>query len=264
MKNYYFILGLSIYASDSQIKHAYRKLALQFHPDKNSSEQAETIFKEINEAYEILSDPQRKLAYDQLLRGVTPAETVRPHRDPRYHPRPPGSYSHKSRRQELLEAMAQYLRHAMMVSRLALLFSVIIIADYTLPYEVSEQEVMHSTIRHEMRGGRSVQLELGDGEEIHLNKNVATEFLKGSKLLIHKSSIFGVPVQLENVKTRFTTDVPLSVYGNFIFCPVILLITSLLGTFYWKGIEFRFNLGVVNFFLALLTFIFLRIHTFGI
>jgi DnaJ-class molecular chaperone len=78
-------LGLNIYATESQIKQAYRKLALQFHPDKNPSSEAEAIFKEINEAYETLGDSQKKFTYDQLLRGVSPAAPTesRPHRDPR-------------------------------------------------------------------------------------------------------------------------------------------------------------------------------------
>jgi curved DNA-binding protein CbpA len=266
MKNYYFILGLSIYASDAQIKQAYRRLALQFHPDKNPSAEAETIFKEINEAYEILGNQPSKAAYDELLKGVPSSSdaAIRPHRDPRYHPRPPGSYSRKSKRQEMLETMRQYLKHAMMVSRLTLLFSVVIITDYTLPYVAQEQEVVHTINRREWRGGRSLQLQLDDGEAIHLNRNAAAEFAEGTRLIIQKSSLFGVPVSVENQRTHFVAEIPVSVYGNFMFCPIIMLITSLLGTFYWKGIEFRFNLGVVNFFLAMLTVIFLRIHTFGI
>ena len=52
-KDYYGILGLSKTASDEEIKKAYRKKALQFHPDKNQDEKAEENFKEIGEAYEI-------------------------------------------------------------------------------------------------------------------------------------------------------------------------------------------------------------------
>ncbi|KAG0176067.1 hypothetical protein DFQ28_000199 [Apophysomyces sp. BC1034] len=64
-KDYYKILGLSKDASDSEIKKAYRKLALQYHPDKNAGdEKAEARFKEIGEAYAILSDPQKKARFD--------------------------------------------------------------------------------------------------------------------------------------------------------------------------------------------------------
>ncbi|KAI9301435.1 hypothetical protein BJ944DRAFT_243274 [Cunninghamella echinulata] len=64
-KDYYKILGLSKDATETEIKKAYRKLALQYHPDKNAGDEtAETKFKEVGEAYTILSDPQKKHQYD--------------------------------------------------------------------------------------------------------------------------------------------------------------------------------------------------------
>lgn len=65
-KNYYDILGVSKSASADEIKSAYRKLAKQYHPDLNKGEDAAAKFKEINEAYECLSDPQKKSNYDQF------------------------------------------------------------------------------------------------------------------------------------------------------------------------------------------------------
>lgn len=65
-KDYYKILGVSKGASDDELKKAYRKLALKFHPDKNQSPGAEEKFKEIGEAYDVLSDPRKRQIYDQL------------------------------------------------------------------------------------------------------------------------------------------------------------------------------------------------------
>lgn len=64
-KDYYATLGLSKKASEEDIKKAYRKMALKYHPDKNKSTGAEEKFKEIAEAYEVLSDPQKRKVYDQ-------------------------------------------------------------------------------------------------------------------------------------------------------------------------------------------------------
>ncbi|RJR14582.1 molecular chaperone DnaJ [Candidatus Microgenomates bacterium] len=64
-RDYYEVLGVSKSASEQELKAAYRKQALQWHPDRNKSKEAEAKFKEINEAYEVLSDPQKKAAYDQ-------------------------------------------------------------------------------------------------------------------------------------------------------------------------------------------------------
>jgi len=63
-KDYYEILGISKGASEEDIKKAYRKLALRFHPDKNKEADAEEKFKAIAEAYEVLSDKQKRDAFD--------------------------------------------------------------------------------------------------------------------------------------------------------------------------------------------------------
>ncbi|MGH8442121.1 MAG: DnaJ C-terminal domain-containing protein [Nevskiaceae bacterium] len=65
-KDYYKILGVGRDASAEDIKRAYRKLARQYHPDKNKAKGAEDRFKEANEANEVLSDPKKRRAYDQL------------------------------------------------------------------------------------------------------------------------------------------------------------------------------------------------------
>jgi len=65
-RDYYDVLGVSKDASQEELKKAYRKQALQWHPDRNKSPEAEKKFKEINEAYEVLSDGEKKAAYDQF------------------------------------------------------------------------------------------------------------------------------------------------------------------------------------------------------
>jgi len=66
-KDYYKTLGVSRSASADEIRSAYRKLAMKYHPDRNAgNKQAEEKFKEINEAYQVLSDSQKRARYDQL------------------------------------------------------------------------------------------------------------------------------------------------------------------------------------------------------
>jgi DnaJ-class molecular chaperone len=65
-KDFYEVLDVPKSASKDEIKTAYRKMALKFHPDRNKSPDAEDKFKEINEAYEVLSNDQKKSAYDQF------------------------------------------------------------------------------------------------------------------------------------------------------------------------------------------------------
>lgn len=72
-KDYYKVLGLQKSCSDADIKKAYRKLALQHHPDRNKGKQAEEKFKEINFAYSILSDKEKRKRYDQFGEaGINP------------------------------------------------------------------------------------------------------------------------------------------------------------------------------------------------
>ena len=72
-RDYYEVLGVEKNAADAEIKKAYRKLAAKYHPDVNSDPGAEEKFKEINEAYEVLSDADKKARYDQFgFAGVDP------------------------------------------------------------------------------------------------------------------------------------------------------------------------------------------------
>ncbi len=64
-RNYYDVLGVNKTATAAEVKSAYRKLALQYHPDRNKAKDAEAKFKEINEAYQVLSDEKKRQAYDQ-------------------------------------------------------------------------------------------------------------------------------------------------------------------------------------------------------
>jgi curved DNA-binding protein len=76
-KDYYAILGVPREASQDDIKKAYRKLARKYHPDVSKEKDAEERFKEINEAHQTLSEPEKRAAYDQLGRH-RPGEEFRP------------------------------------------------------------------------------------------------------------------------------------------------------------------------------------------
>jgi curved DNA-binding protein len=77
-KDYYAVMGVPREATAEQIKQAYRKLARKYHPDVSKEADAEQRFKEVGEAYEVLRDPQKRAAYDQLGSGPRPGEEFRP------------------------------------------------------------------------------------------------------------------------------------------------------------------------------------------
>lgn len=78
-KDYYSVLGVEPGAGEAEIKAAYRRLARKYHPDVSKEAGAEEKFKAVSEAYEVLRDPNKRAAYDQLrARGYRPGEEFRP------------------------------------------------------------------------------------------------------------------------------------------------------------------------------------------
>ena len=70
-QDYYDVLGVARSAGAEELKKAFRKLAMQFHPDRNQQAGAEARFKQVNEAYEVLSDPERRALYDRFGHAAT-------------------------------------------------------------------------------------------------------------------------------------------------------------------------------------------------
>jgi curved DNA-binding protein len=77
-KDYYKIMGVDRGASQDEIKRAYRKLARKYHPDVSKEADAEARFKEVGEAYEVLKDPEKRAAYDQLGANWKQGQDFRP------------------------------------------------------------------------------------------------------------------------------------------------------------------------------------------
>lgn len=77
-KDYYLIMGLQRDATQDEIKRAYRKLARKYHPDVSKEADAEARFKEVGEAYEVLKDPEKRAAYDQLGANWKAGQEFRP------------------------------------------------------------------------------------------------------------------------------------------------------------------------------------------
>ncbi len=77
-RDYYEVLGVPRDATADDIKKAFRKLARKYHPDVSKEKDAEARMKDVNEAYAVLSDPEKRAAYDQLGRGYQPGQEFRP------------------------------------------------------------------------------------------------------------------------------------------------------------------------------------------
>jgi len=131
--NYYFVLGLDKFSSSEEVRTAYRKMAKKYHPDVNpNSTDHEEKFKRILEAYQVLSDPEKKIKYDESLRRP-PKPII--HSKPRYAPAP--YYSKKKR---------EYTPKAWMYGKLfiiAFIMAIVLVPIYLL---------YHSSVRYYERG----------------------------------------------------------------------------------------------------------------
>ncbi|HEX6892904.1 MAG TPA: DnaJ domain-containing protein [Chryseolinea sp.] len=251
--DYYQTLGVSRTSSNADIRRAYRKLAVTYHPDKNSDPNAESIFKEINQAYEVLGDPEKRRAYDQgfeILLGL-PGQSPEPsHRDPRYRPRP-RTYR-KSDREELRELMAKYLRYFNWISIGCFVFCCLLAVDFLWPQQIANEKIVSTSKRQTYSRNSTTTwwvIHTSEGKTVDLPFVVSDIFVPGESVTISSSNFFRIA---RKVQCR-STEVPIksSIYGNFVFAPAALLFFSFLGVLFRKNIEYGFNFGVVSFVLLL-------------
>jgi len=179
------------------------------------------------------------------------------HRDPAYRPwvaaaapKRPTPY------EEILAMMARHVKYAVIASRVVFIFSLVIAMDLLLPKVQQEVKI----VGYDRSAAGTYQMKLHDGSVINISKK-AMRKLKTKLLTVSRSRFFNVPYRLTD-KENNTASVEISIYGNFIFGPLVLLLTSLVGILHRKGVELRFNLGVASVVLAMLNIAFMHIHKF--
>jgi curved DNA-binding protein CbpA len=256
VKDYYAILGISPTATESEIKKAFRRLAVRYHPDKNSSADAKPRFQEINEAYDVLGDAGKRSQYD--ARRASPfaeilTEPVRRHRDPAYRrkktrtPRqkgPPASYI----------LMRDSLPYVLWISRIGILITTLFFLDYFLPYHHVGDYIYEVHSYTADREDTYTVIRTRSGEEFRAKNFSRSEFDPDGQLVLSLTPVYGSVIWVANTSGSYRVWVAY-MYTTLIFFPIILFINSLMGLVYRKRVEFCFNLNVTALILIIINLV---------
>jgi hypothetical protein len=244
MKDYYSLLGVRRNASPAEIKRAYRLLAVRYHPDKNPDPEVAELFKEITEAYNVLSDSQAKMMYD--LKWSAPfAEPVaqepqRRHRDPRYRPRPAG-VKVVSQQQRLREAMQKIIPFVSWICWASVAVPLLLAVDYFLPYRSLQARVESY---YDVQSPRSNSymysiLTTDTGDAFKLYGKIAP----GNTVFYEKTIVYGTVMYLS---TNGETIPMAYAYGAQGFMAIGLFIMGMVGVLLRNRIETHFNCCVMG------------------
>jgi len=246
LKNYYQILRVSRQAGPDEIKRAYRRLAILFHPDKNRSPEAATLFQEINEAHEVLADPFSRQRYDLSLleQLISAAPRTGAYRDPAYRRRQAGYRQPKKGPSEKLLMMLHLLKYLRTASFVGIAWCAVLTFDYILPFRVSEEIILpvgNQKLSWELNSIPDV-LVTSKGNQFPVDHDGVRFFPVGAQIEVLSSKMFNILVRVEAPGDRYTIKSLSTIYQNLMIIPLVLLLVSVVGLLVKQGIELRFNI----------------------
>lgn len=253
MKDYYQVLGVSVKATRAEIKAAYRKLAVLYHPDISKDPHADQKIKEINIAYNILNNPTRKHNYDSMIAygGREKKESPSIPKDTTNRKPIPGKK--KSSDQKIFRKwMNRNYDIPGRISVIALIFCSILSVDFLLPAQTSLESIEEISAGN---GGMHLSTNL---RNYWLPKETELSLAPNQQIVIRTSRIFRVVYTIETLKKE-RVSFTRSIYRNFIFAPVILIVLSCLERFTRWSIETKFNLAIASIFVFILCVVFLKL-----
>lgn len=253
MKDYYQILRVRRGAGAPEIRRAYRVLVQRLHPDINPDPAAHELIKEVNEAYDVLSDEGKKREYDYRLEnpyGAAFAPEEPKHRDPAYKRT---TYRHTApRAPSQRDLMHRYAHVFTKVSWAGTVLFLILMADLLIPHRVTEDVV--STFRNRGSGRYEANyIVTTSGQRIKISASDAYFFEADQPVEIVTSRLLSVLVEIRIPGSDSVINNLSTVYANFRFVLWILGIFSIVGVAVKGYPEFRFNLGVMTFFVLMFT-----------
>jgi len=267
-RTYYDILGIPPKATTDEIKKAYRKLAMKFHPDNNSSPDAKEVFIQINKAYEVLSDPTKRWRYDLLLNDVVPQSSRTHHQQqaPPQDPSRPDPRYYQAKSNQTQRRHSEFLRYwlpAKMTVLLTLIFSLFILMDRQLADFQPGEKIIRlgpggagqylvitdkASYSFEKEEGKL----LANGDSLfslitpYMQKRVRIEIYRKSPERVSISpALFGQGENPGSGKLILSYHERTSIYNVFIFIPLIGLLAGGIGLFLSRKkpmLQFQFAL----------------------
>ncbi len=246
MKDYYAILQVSPEADAAEIKKSYRRLATQFHPDKSNHPDAVVLFQDINEAYQVLSNRQQRQLYD--LRQTYSDLPAEPYTPPPVQRRPPHMYRQK---QPVYIDLVPYAFVSRIICGGCLVFCVVLILDYVLPWFKKEEPIIEIKAYSRMERleittpNRVFSIPRGVGMSIDIDLSTY------NPVVLYQTPILQTLMRVELQGWMIRTDN--TIYGSLIFFPAVLLLLSVLGVWLRGNIEMTVNFGIASTIILLVT-----------
>jgi curved DNA-binding protein CbpA len=253
MKDYYALLRVSRTASDSEIKQAFRRMAILLHPDKNPHPDAPLGFQEVNEAYEVLGDPVKRFLYDQMLKNDSEEAitNIFQHRDPAYQKRKQPGYKPAVREpSEGTLMMMKLMPYTNWVSWAGLVISFFVWLDFALPRKQLDEVVVEWHRRND------IEMITDKGHTFHLLYPENLRFLREPEIRVHTSAMFSFLDKIETKSGSHTLRNLPSVFRNFMFGPIALVVLALACGVLPKG-DNKFNFAIATSLFLLLNMVFI-------
>lgn len=271
VKDYYKILNISHKATNEEIKKSYRRLALQYHPDRNKDPKRNIMFLEVNEAYQVLSDKAKRDRYDVIyllhynygvdFKAYRPAQ------------RPPSSYkkrtvyrnktansrrsanhhrARRKRRKQNPDEFKQHAKYARVVLFCCFLFSSLLLLDYILPSKVLHEVILS---RHTSRtDANTTDIITTSSCTFFFQKDyLRSRFSKGRQVVIKATPIFHTVLYVASNNNKELYYKPYcTIYSVFLFLLILLYLISGVGLFTKKDFEFILNAAFASFIICII------------
>jgi hypothetical protein len=254
VKDYYSILRVSRSADVQTIKRSYRRLVQQYHPDINPDPKAADLIKEINEAYDVLSDPVKKTDYDfRLINPYQPQAPQQPaprqHRDPYFRGK---GFRPIYKAPTQYDLIVRYFHYVRKVCITGLVVCFILLVDYMLPHRQSRVAIQ-------------IGFWAGDDYILTPHKSIPVmrdeiwPFEDSKQIDLIETRLLGKTIAVRSVDGKHSITTFGTVYGTFKFVPIILFITAMICLFMRDNLEFRFGLCVLTGFTLFFTLVLMYI-----